>query len=67
MEFNGVPIVTKFEAPNDSKILEPVMYQNDLLIPIFDLFGKGVYFRIPGKLIKDIVDANTPHVNKVKR
>ena len=59
MKVNGVPVVTKFEASDDSKILEPMMYQNDLLIPIFDSFGKGVYFRIPGKLIKDIVDANT--------
>lgn len=58
MKFNDVPIVEKLVNSDQSIALEPTMYKNDLLVPI-GTFGKPMYFRIPGKLIKDIVDANT--------
>lgn len=67
MNINNVPVIEKYTNSDRSIEIEPIMYQNDLLLPIS---GRGIhpmYLRIPGKLIKDIVDANTPHVNKVKR
>lgn len=66
MKVNGVPIIERYVSADQSVALEPMVYEKDLLIPI-DGFGKPMYFRIPGKLIKEVVDANTPHVNKIKR
>lgn len=66
MKVNGVPIIERYVSADQSVKLEPMVYEKDLLIPI-DGFGKPMYFKIPGKLIKKVVDANTPHVNKVKR
>ena len=66
MKVNGVPVVNRLTNEDESITLEPIVYENDLLIPIG--FSHNImYFKIPGKLIKEVVDANTPHVNKVKR
>lgn len=67
MKVDDTQIVYACIYPDSNKILEPKMHGNDLLIPWFDPHGEGVYLRISGKLIKQIVDANTPHTNKVKR
>ncbi len=67
MKVDDTRIVYACIYPDSNKILEPKMHGNDLLIPWFDPHGEGVYLRISGKLIKQIVDANTPHTNKIKQ
>ena len=65
MEINGIKIVERLIIDRDQSIvLEPIMYEKDLLIPV-GLCGTPKYFKIPGKLIKELVDANTSHANKV--
>ena len=68
MEINGMPIVEGYVNDDQSITLEPIIYKKDLLIPI-SRFGKPMYFKIPGELIKEVVDANTPWctVTTIKR
>lgn len=65
MKINDIPIAEKLVDLENMTTLEPIVHEKDLLIPIVNESGKCLYFKIPGKLIWQIVELNKP--SKIKR